>query len=469
MTRPNLRLSDQAGFTLIELLVAMVVLLIGISGTIAMLDHSNATTVSNRAREAGTALAREVVERSRSVPYTSITSAGLASQLQATVGLADSDAATPGWQVSRRGTAFTITVSSCSVDDPKDGVGPHDAASWCPGGTSTQVDRNPDDYKRVTVDVTWDQPDAKGRSHEQTLINAPGNTAGPAITALNITSPASSSDTISCPTGNQGCVTSLTFSVTTSATPATVPWSIDGADRGVASGSGTSWSFPWSLANVTDGAYQIGVRAFDPQGRSGASRTKTVTLNRFAPFKPRGFAAGRNGAIVDVEWLANAERDVLGYRVYRRVGTGPWTQVTGNCAGGSDNLTGKVSCYDSAPPAGAVVYAVRAVDHDPSGALREGVDSDAVTVTDTNPAPQPLASVTLTGTKLEWAVPGGSPAPAFYRIYRDGVLFSNRYDRTGTGTETTWTDGRPNGEAHDYWVTAVSANLAESAAVKATP
>ncbi|HVE67270.1 MAG TPA: prepilin-type N-terminal cleavage/methylation domain-containing protein [Solirubrobacteraceae bacterium] len=469
MTRPNLRLSDQSGFSLVELLVATLILLIGVAGTIAMLDGANARTIDNRAREAGTGLAREVVERTRSLPYTAITPNGLAARLQAMGGMNDSDIAQPGWQVNRRGTVFTIAISSCSADDPKDGVGTHDAASWCSGGgaPTSPPDRNPDDYKRVTVDVTWDQRDARGAAHEQTLINSPGNAAGPSITALTLNG---QPDTIVCP--NSACVSSLTFSLTTSATPSTVPWSIDGADQGTASGGGTAWQFSWDLANVTDGAYLIGVRAYDAQGRSGATRTKTVTLNRFDPLKPRGFAAGRNGSIVDAEWIANAERDIVGYRLFRSVDGGDYTQVTsGTCSSGASALTTKTACYDPAPPAGTVVYAVRALDRRADGSLREGPSSDPITVTATNPAPQPLTTLTrspgvgaTTAVTLEWTVPGGSPAPAFYRIYRDGVLYTNRYDRTGTGTDTSWTDPRPDGESHTYWVTAVSANLAESTA-----
>ena len=467
MTRTHLRsrLRDQAGFSLIELLVAMVVLLIGVGGTLAMLDGANARTVDTRAREAGTALAREVVERARSLAYPSITSAGVVTQLQAMEGLADDAPAEPGWQVDRRGTRFTIDVHSCSADDPKDGLGNHDAASWCAGTSGGTADRNPDDYKRVTVDLTWEQTDARGRLHEQTLINSPGNAAGPGVSELAVI-PALANDLVSlC----AACPTSLTFRVTTTVPPATVSWAVDGATFGTATGSGTTWTFEWPISSLTDGAYLISARAFDTEGRSSATRTRTIRLNRFVPAAPAGFAAGRNGSIVDVEWAASRERDVVGYRVFRRVGGGPAEQVTGNCASAAGSLTRSTSCYDAAPPAGAVEYFVRALDHDDAGQLRQGTASTVVTVTGVSDPPDPVSALTRTdsGTgavTLSWTAPQGSPPAAFYRIYRDGAAYSNRYDRTGSGDDTTWVDTKTGGQGHTYWVTAVSSQLAESTA-----
>lgn len=462
MTAPRHNLSSQAGFSLVELVVAMAVLLIGVTGVMTMLDRANQRTVDNRAREAGTALAREVTERVRSLPYPSITSGGLPGQLQSMQGLSD-DSGDPGWQIRRRGVVFTLTISACSVDDGKDSYGTHDASSWCAGGGAPGTDRNPDDYKRVTLDVTWSQPDAKGRAHEQTLINSPGNAAGPAVTNLVVTQPASVVDKVGYCENTGNCPSSLTFRATTSVKPATLTWAVDGADRGPATGANTTWDFVWDISTVTDGAYLISARAFDSEGRSSAQRARTITLNRFVPIAPRGFAAGRNGAIVDAEWVANPERDVLGYRVYRQVGGGPVEQVGGTCADYQATMTRRSSCYDSAPPAGNVVYWVRAVDRDDAGALRNGTASTSVTVTADSTAPGPVTNLSRSGSTLTWSAPAGTPAPAFYRIYRDGSAYADRYDRTG-GPELTWTEGRGGGTTHTYWVTAVSSQLAESTA-----
>jgi hypothetical protein len=118
-------------------------------------------------------------------------------------------------------------------------------------------------------------------------------------------------------------------------------------------------------------------------------------------------------------------------------------------------------------------YIVRALDRDVPGALREGPDSDPITVTATATPPGPVTGLTrtdLTGgnVKLDWTAPAGTPAAAFYRIYRDGVAFTDRYDRAGAGAGSrTWTDTRTDGSTHTYWVTAVSSQLAESTAVAA--
>jgi hypothetical protein len=71
------------------------------------------------------------------------------------------------------------------------------------------------------------------------------------------------------------------------------------------------------------------------------------------------------------------------------------------------------------------------------------------------------------GTTLTWQAPGGTPAPDFYRIYRDGREYADRYDTAGdTGDATiSWTDAQTGGTEHTYYVTTASPNLVESALV----
>ncbi len=48
------------------------------------------------------------------------------------------------------------------------------------------------------------------------------------------------------------------------------------------------------------------------------SANKTVTLlDRFAPISPKGLRAVRTESSVELSWLANAEEDLIGYRVWR--------------------------------------------------------------------------------------------------------------------------------------------------------
>jgi prepilin-type N-terminal cleavage/methylation domain-containing protein len=457
--------SGQDGYTLVELLVAASVLLVGVLGAVQLIDGANARGISTRAREGGTNLQRELAERARSVTYPAITPQGLVPMLQTMPGLED-QSATAGWQVVRRGRVYTIETSVCTKDDSKDGFGAHDTGSYCAGSQTGIADRAPDDYRLITFDVTWTDGRVQGKAHEQALINNPGNAVGPAITALT-TSDATNDIVISAGT------TSLTFTATTSVTPATVTWAIDGSEQGTASGSSTTWSFPWSIGGLVDGAYLVSARAFDAEGRSGPSRARTITLNRNDPAQVHGLAAGRNGSIVDIEWLANPERDIVGYHVYRQAGTGPNSLISVVCppTPSATSAPTTTACYDPSPPSDpSVVYTVRALDKNSGGNIREGPASVPVTVTLTNTEPNPPSNLvaapgTHGGTTLTWTAPS-TPDPdgdpiAFFRIYRDGQAYVNRYDRTGSGTELTWTD--PKGDnSHSYSVTAVDPQLAES-------
>nr|MDQ3935236.1 hypothetical protein [Actinomycetota bacterium] len=66
-------------------------------------------------------------------------------------------------------------------------------------------------------------------------------------------------------------------------------------------------------------------------------------------------------------------------------------------------------------------------------------------------------------TTLTWTPPTGSPAAEFYRIYRDGSNYTERFDTSGDTGEATisWTDTDA-ASSHTYRVTAVSSVLAES-------
>jgi len=437
--------------------MASFVLLVGVAGTLAMIDNANSRTVNDRARQSGTALTREVVEAARSVPYRQVNATALEGELQAVPSLQDSSGAA-GWTVERRGTTYTITATACTVDDPKDSGGVHDGASFCAGSAAGTTDRNPDDHKRVTVDVTWSNSSGRGSVHEQAFVNNPGSSAGPGICSLSVDG--TSNNVIST------VVSSAAFSVCVNVTPAAVTWSVDGVVQANATGAGTAWSFLWPISSLYDGTYLVEAHAYDSVGRSGPSRSATVTLNRFLPLPPTGLAAGRNGSGVDLEWLANPERDIVGYRVYRQQAVG-WTAVC--------SFTTATECRDTSPPSAPLLtYKVVALDYDTAGALREGPASAPATVTLLNNPPNPptnlTAQLTDGATVLSWTAP--NPADpnlgdsiAFYRIYRDGNAIADRYDRTGSGTELSFTDGRRGDTQHTYWITAVDTQLAESTLV----
>jgi len=144
------------GFTIIEVMVAAFVLLVGVLGTLALIDTAMGVGHTSRNREAATNLGREIIEAARAVDYDlMLTSTGPA-QLRTLSGLSDDDAAA-GWQIKRRGTTYTVNVEACIYDDPKDGLfGGTTSAGFCAGGAaSTPPDRNGDDYRKLTVTAAW--------------------------------------------------------------------------------------------------------------------------------------------------------------------------------------------------------------------------------------------------------------------------------------------------------------------------
>jgi len=446
------RIQNDAGYTLIEVLVASVVLLVGMVGAVSMIDGANARTISTSAREGATNVQRELVERARSIPYTKLVTGTVAAELQALPGLEDASP-DPGYQIRRRGFTYTVVIGVCSQDDDEDQFGVHDA-SFCPGGAAGTLDRNPDDYKRVTIDLTWSGPRAGGRSHQQTLVNNPGSSVSPGICSISLTGATNNVIT--------STIANASFSLCLTNNPSTVVWSVDGVVQGNATGSGATWNFLWPIQSLFDGTYLVSARAFDSSARSGPTRSLSVTLNRFLPLPPSGFAAGRNGAAVEMEWLANQERDIVGYRAYR-----------GGTMVASCSLTEETTCRDTNPPAQPLLtYTLVALDRDTSGNLREGAASAPVTVTQLNNPPNPPTGLTAStnaagSTVLTWqapvpADPDVGDSVAFYRIYRDGAAIEDRYDRTGLGTDLSYEDSGTGGTEHTYRVTAVDGQLAES-------
>jgi prepilin-type N-terminal cleavage/methylation domain-containing protein len=466
------RMSSQRGFTLIETMAASLVLVVGLLGAFILVNVATGTTMRNRAREGALALTREVLESARSLSYGDLTPNEIVPKLKALPGLADSQAAASGYTVKRRGTVYTIDATVCSYDDPVDSTGPHDTGNYCsdtPGSTgsgtldfggatgdgSVQLGGGtPDDYKRVVVTLSWKQGSTTRTMTQRTLVQNPGNADGPAISMFS-----TPSTTIITSDAN------VPFSVTSSRSPALINWSVDGTVQGSVQNPGASWSFNWPISTLVDGDYIVSAQAFDTSGVSGASRSLTVKLNRNAPVAPTGVAAGRNGSVVDVEWLVNNERDISGYYVYR-VDAGGNTQV---CPASGTTPLNATSCQDTSPPAtGTLTYKVAAVDRNTAGAFRAGALSAAATAPAGNTAPNAptnlLASTSGGNTILRWTAPAvADPDPGdsigFYRIYRDGKAYSDRYDRSST---PDYTDRSPGSSTHTYYVTAVDTHLAES-------
>lgn len=513
---PARSLRDASGFTLVEVIVAMVLLLVGILGTMTMFDAASAATTTSKAREQAVALQREVVEAVRAVPYAQLANGSVVGRVQAQPALADASSAA-GWTIRRRGVTFAVSAGVCSVDDAQDGLGAHHpdfcasgagqtSAADCRShlgrdgdiagiGTASGVaigdcgidvdrngavngltagevsgctavcagggaaDTNPDDYKRLVVLVRWDRGDGQRFVLSSATVPYPGLAFAPSVTAITPTVGA----------------TSVAFSATTSRDASALGWTVDGTPTGAAAGGPLTWTWTWALGTVSagaqpdsgqvvDGLYRIAGKAFDAYGAYGQERTATVALNRNAPYPPQGFGAGRDGSVVLTEWIQSRERDIEGYRVKRRVGAGAEEVVT------SCDRVSTTACRDSSPPtAPSVEYWVVALDRDAGAVLREGAPSTVATVTTSNTPPSApgtlsVTRVSSTQVRLDWGVasdPDAGDAIRFYRIYRDGETTGDRYDRTPLGTQVTYLDIGATG-GHRYRVSAVDGQLGES-------
>lgn len=136
-------IGGEAGFTMVEVMVAVVMLVVGVLAILTMIDGSLASTSRTTAREQGTNLARDIIERAREVPYASTTTGAAAAAIAAR--LPENPAVTAStFVVERRNVTYTVTLSACSIDDPADGAGVGDA-TFCdapsnssgPGSTAT--------------------------------------------------------------------------------------------------------------------------------------------------------------------------------------------------------------------------------------------------------------------------------------------------------------------------------------------
>ena len=484
---------DERGFTIVEVMVAASLLLVGVVGTIQMVNTAGTRTVADQAREGATNLGRELVEASNSVPYEQLTPTGAAAALQAVPNL---DSAGTGWTVIRRGFTYTISASACTVDDKVDGYrAPAAPGTYCAESSQTDSvastqDRNGDDFRRLTVTLTWTDNNRTKTLTQSTIVNNPGDAAGPAVKTLT-------SDVWSPVTANG--VSQIVFAATTTDPPETsaaakVKISIDGTYRGDATKVGSEWRYTWTGVNaLPDKTYVITAQAYDASNRSRGVRILKMVLNRNPATAPADLTGGRNvrlssggQSVIDLEWNSSSEPDVTGYRVYRNTSS----STSGSTLVCETNLEGlgfgtawtsftrtkdPLSCTDTTVPiSGSLWYGVTPLDTDPlTGAVRQQQTYDTVEILANTT--KPAAPTGLSGTyssatntvSLTWTAPGGV-AVDHYRIYRDGSALSNRYDRTG-GTQTTWTDNQLGGTQHTYRVVAVSTSASATRRAESDP
>ncbi len=110
-------------------------------------------------------------------------------------------------------------------------------------------------------------------------------------------------------------------------------------------------------------------------------------VDRFAPAAPRGLVAVQEGLAVRLFWDPGAERDLDGYRVYRRdARDAPWTRI------GPDPIDRPLFLDETVSPGQTVGYRVTAVDRatpanesDPSEAAEIVISSEPVRANEPGP------------------------------------------------------------------------------------
>ena len=471
----------ESGFTLVELMLACVVLAVGVLGAFTLLDTANKTISTNNARTGGSNLAREVTEYARGTDYDLLTPTEVEASLRTRARIAGTGAA-GAWKISRRNVTYSLTPTVCTFDDPKDGLSatppPNPCAPAAAAVAGAPAEINPDDFRRLSLEIQWKDRQGSHKITQAALIVNPSGGLGPRIT--NFPEPASQITS-----GTQVSWATPGNPVTSTAADALTWTASDGVSQGTLAGTSvTSWQFDWNLGTlgvdpyVTDGTYLTSAQAYDSRGVPGETRSVSVHVNRRVAFAPTSVTAGRNdqhGGVVDLDWLRNKERDVVGYRVWRVSLLGAVrTQI---CTDTGLSYTVKTSCTDTNPgpalPAGIPDYEVAAVDYTDLKArtgLRSG-DKTGINLATTSTRPNaPVLNVptVVDGSPLlTWSAPttsGAGQRPIrLYRIYRDGgTSLTNRYDYT-VDASTTWTDANPGATtAHRYWVTAVDTSNNES-------
>jgi len=513
----------ESGFTLIEVVVAMAVILVGVLGTVAMLDRASAQTSQSKARQTANALMRDIIETSQGVPYTQLTTAAVKSALQSN-GFPDDVSASAGtWEIKRNGMTFTMSVAACIVDDPRDGQAAHaSGAGYCSDSPAGLGDSNGDDYRRVTLIAT--PPAGLGSALTQTTvvgsnrITNPGGTGpgGGTATSNDIkevriisptlysgqVAPCASASICTWPIATTSSVSpkSVTFQTTTAYTAQKVKFTVDGQPAATISGPATTFNWAWNLPDgQPDGTYVVAVQIFDAAGTTAISSPSplVVTINRYIPdqtaFAPT--AAGRNplwNNLPEVETYptasptARVDRDVTGFLATRLI-DGAGSSVA--CQTYSPSVR---SCQDTSNPAcctAAVTYRITPTGAYPDGTIQIGGITAASP--DVNlPNTRPTAPDDLTATRsgnlvtLTWTNAPGSGDPDtgdcidFYRVYRrdlNGTTweYEDRVDRTTFGnavapcgaageTSHTITLVEDTTATKRYRVTAVDTHLAES-------
>ncbi|MFD3452376.1 PA14 domain-containing protein [Streptomyces sp. NPDC058691] len=164
-----------------------------------------------------------------------------------------------------------------------------------------------------------------------------------------------------------------------------------------------------------------------------APRT-TASVDKTKPLTPTGLKAPASGHAFVLAWAKGAEMDLAGYRVYRRIGTGSWTRISGSAL-----LT--TPSYRDVPAATGAKYSYAVTSVDKAG--NASAMSAAVTVTSIDeqaPAAPTGLKVVATADGKGYALTWKAIADAAkYRVYR-ATSATGPWTALGTPSAPSYTD-----------------------------
>ncbi len=302
MLRLRCALTNEPGFSLIELLVAASLLTVGIISILSVLASSSNTATISRVRAVANNLAAEKIESARVYSYANITQAYLQTNL--------------GTTVTRGGYVFTLSYNVSYVDDPANGTGA--------GFTN--------DYKKVSITVSWLRPKPADSILVETLINN---------NPVDVAS--SSSDTVH-PTWTNGAnVLSGTPQQVYPGLGIYLTWAPTAATDNIGivgylvyrKGPGDS-SFIWIVTEApivgaylddqctAGGVYQYNIKAYDAAGWTTDTASNTVTItapsDTTPPTPPTGLVlVSHLSTSVTLSWNPSTDNSgvVDHYNIYR--------------------------------------------------------------------------------------------------------------------------------------------------------
>jgi hypothetical protein len=373
------------GFTIIELVVAVSLLAVVAGGFVASLGLGFQITAVARQRNTAADIAEARLEHLRSIPYSEL---ALASALTHS-----SDPTNPDHGVSDDGSSYDIdgkgTLETLVVDDS--GAVLHFEDPVQVGTTQMTVYQyvtwiddatvpGTEDYKRVTVIVTYKAPAINGitrfvrasslfSSGDVSIGAGDTTTTGATTTSSPTTTVAATTTTApaaTCPgdtTGPTGTVSlngsagaQSGYTATQNVTIALAPVDTCAPMQAAAQNEGGTlgaWStydpvnpnFSWSLT-AGDGSKQVMVQIDDAVGNATQFGPLSIILDTTKPTSPgtltRTVSCSGSNRTVSLSWSIASDTNFQGYRVYRSTDGVSWSVFTQtSLTSASDNTVKK--------------------------------------------------------------------------------------------------------------------------------